>query len=215
MPICKHSFIAAAFGLFAAGTLPALAVEGPDMRQTSSQPTQQEVSQEIQPMQIAVTGDMVERFLNSYPELVKLSDTLASIAKPTNAAPDETDVQDDPIYALGSYLGDPKASEQINKVLEKYKFASYSEWANAAHSVALAAEASEADSGLDDLEGQKQQAIKDLEADDTLSADDKKSARVELEQQFAALTEFVPLPGNREAVKPYLDRIKSLGTTNN
>jgi hypothetical protein len=206
--------VAAALGLASFSPVSAWAVE--DAPASVSSPSDsQGASQDVEPAQVQLDGGMVERFLNSYPELVKLSDALSSITSPSGGASEESDMPDDPIYALGNYLGDPKSSEQINAVLRRHDFASYAEWANVAHSVALAAEASEIDSGLDDLDGQKQQAIKDLEADDTLSAEEKKAAMAELEQQFASLAEFVPLPGNREAIAPYLDRIRNLGALGN
>ncbi len=168
---------------------------------------------EIQPAQVPLTGALIEQFLNSYPELVRLSETLSAIKTPASGNDDANETEEDPIYALGNYLNDPEAAAQINTALQKYNFSSFSEWANVAHSVALAAEASDMDSGLEDIEGQKKEAIQALQADDTLSEEEKKSALVELEQQFAALAEFVPLPGNTLAVRPYLDRIRALGNT--
>jgi lipase chaperone LimK len=106
------------------------------------------------------------------------------------------------------YLFDPKAEQLIDAMLETHGFETYAAWANAAHSIGIAMEAASF-GNVEDLGSQKDAARKDIEADKSLSDEDKAKAIEELESQFAALAEFEPLPGNREAVQPYLARLRA------
>jgi hypothetical protein len=159
----------------------------------------------LQPVQVLLTADLVERFIASYPALETLADQLDQ--RHPAAAPAEGE-EEGPEYLLADHLADPQDAEAINALLAKHGFSSYVEWANVAHSVSIAADAAE--SPPSDLDAQKKQALADLDADKTLSPEEKKAQRDEIENQFAALTEFVPLPGNVAVVKPFLSRIRAL-----
>lgn len=198
-----------ATGTVSAGSAPGLVASS--TAQVTAAPTiipVQDVA-EIEPVQVPISPTLVERFLKSYPELVDLAKKLEA-KKPQQKS---TDTEEGAAYALVPYLNDPAATVEINRVLAKHGFANYAEWANVAHSIALAADASDPDSGLDDLDGQRKAAIEELEADTTLSADEKERGKMELEAQFGALQAFVPLPGNRDVVKPYLERLRAIGAT--
>jgi hypothetical protein len=160
----------------------------------------------LQPVQVQLTADLVERFIASYPALETLADQLDQ-SHPASA-PAADDEEEGPEYLLAGHLDDPQAAAAIDKVLAAHGFASYPEWANIAHSVSIAADA--ADSPPNELEAQKKQALADLDADKSLNDAEKAAQRQEIDNQFAALTEFVPLPGNVDVVKPFLQRIRAL-----
>ncbi|HVV94209.1 MAG TPA: hypothetical protein VHD15_12395 [Hyphomicrobiales bacterium] len=162
----------------------------------------------LQPVQVLLTPDLVERFIQSYPELEALSDQLDQRHPAAASGSDEE--EEGPEYLLADHLSDPEDAAAIDKLLAKHGFSSYVEWANVAHSVSIAADA--ADSPPNDLDTQKKQALAELEADKSMNADEKAAQREEIENQFAALTEFVPLPGNVAVVKPFLSRIRALDT---
>jgi hypothetical protein len=161
----------------------------------------------LQPVQVLLTADLVERFIASYPPLEALADQLDQ-RHPAAASGGDDAEEEGPEYLLADHLADPADAEAINQALAKYGFASYVEWANVAHSVSIAADA--ADSPPPDLDAQKKQALASLDADKSLSPEEKKAQRDEIDNQFAALTEFVPLPGNVAVVKPFLSRIRAL-----
>lgn len=62
-----------------------------------------------------------------------------------------------------------------------------------------------------DLEVQKNQAMEDIRADENLNETEKAAAISDIENEFTALAQFEPLPGNVEAVRPFLDRIRDAG----
>jgi hypothetical protein len=79
-----------------------------------------------------------------------------------------------------------------------------------AQSVMLAFGAADPQSGPVDLEAEKARVIEEINADKSLSEEDKTQALAALDEQFAALADFQPLPGNVEVVTPYLDRIREI-----
>jgi hypothetical protein len=211
MVLMQVRWLAAAVSAFLAAA-PALAQTGatpPASDTATAAPAAVQAVPDIEPVQVTLTPDLVQRFLKSYPELIALGKELDKKRPP----PETTDSDEAPAFVLQDHLGDPGAAADINRVLNKNGFDTYADWANVAHSVALAAEASEPDSALDDLDGQKQQALADIDADASLSDKDKEQARAEVDDQFAALSAFVPLPGNIDTVKPFLEQIRALGAS--
>lgn len=176
---------------------------------------------DIEPKQVPLNPKLVEGFIAAWPEFEALREKLAT-ANPQTAEQDknpknqpesdeaEVGEAEDPVGALAAYLDDPKAKPQIEAVLKKHDFATYSDWADVAQSVLLAFGASDPDGGGTDLAAEKKKVQDEIESDAALSADEKTSALKDLDEQFAALESFQPLPGNVDAVKPYLEKIKNL-----
>lgn len=173
--------------------------------QPAPKPSGMPAAASLQPVQVPLTADIVERFIASYPEMETLADQLDQ-RHPAAASSDEE--EEGPEYLLADHLDDAQDAAAINKLLAKHGFSTYAEWANIAHSVSIAADA--ADAPPNELADQKKQALAEVDADKTLSAQEKDEQRQEIENQFAALTEFVPLPGNVAVVKPFLARIRAL-----
>jgi hypothetical protein len=159
---------------------------------------------DVQPVQIQLSADMVQRYVQSLPDTIALAREFDAKEK---APPASTNL-DDIAFLLVPYLFDPEAERRINTVLVQFGFDNYAAWANAAYSIALAAE-SVSFGHIEDLTSQKGAAEREIRQDKTLSEDDKKKAIEDLDAQFAALAEFEPLPGNREAVQPFIQRLKS------
>lgn len=212
--------LAAGVALFAA---PLSALEGPKpaAAQDNAQQPGDSSAADIEPKQVPLNPKLVEHFIAAWPEFEALREKLAAAnpqASEQNKNPkdqpesDEAEVgeAEDPVGALAAYLDDPKAKPEIEAVLKKHDFATYSDWADVAQSVLLAFGASDPDGGGTDLAAEKKKVQEEIEADAALSVDEKKSALKDLDEQFAALESFQPLPGNVDAVKPYLDKIKDL-----
>ena len=53
-----------------------------------------------------------------------------------------------------------------------------------------------------------------LGGDASLTPDKKKEALQQIDDQYASLQDSTPLPGNAEAVKPYLDKLKPIAEAN-
>lgn len=176
---------------------------------------------DLEPKQVPLDGKKVEAFIAAWPEFEALREKLAAQNPQTNEQTknqndqpesDEAEVgeAEDPVGALAGYLDDAKAKPQIEAILKKHNLASYSDWADVAQSVLLAFGASDPDGGGTDLAAEKKKVQEEIQADAALSEDEKKAALKDLDEQFAALESFQPLPGNVEAVKPYLEKIKNL-----
>lgn len=159
---------------------------------------------EVKPVQIALTPDLLERFIASLPTLIAMTRDLDREQGRT----DPVAMTEDLAFVLVPYLFDPKIETHINAKLAEFGFASYAEWANVAHSVSLVEEASDF-TGAIDLAGQEQAARAEIENNAALSAEEKTKALDELKSQFAALAEFEPLPGNRETAAPFLERLRA------
>jgi hypothetical protein len=159
---------------------------------------------DVKPVQIALTPELLERFIASLPELIALMRDLDREQGRTQP----TALNEDLAFALVPYLFDPKVEANINEKLAGFGFASYGEWANTAHSVSLVEEASDF-TGAIDLAGQEQAARTEIEKNTALSDEEKSKALDELKSQFAALAEFEPLPGNRETAAPFLERLRA------
>jgi hypothetical protein len=159
---------------------------------------------EVKPVQVALTPELLERFIASLPTLIALTRDLDREQGRT----EPTSLTEDLAFVLVPYLFDPKIETHINAKLAEFGFASYAEWANVAHSVSLVEEASDF-TGAIDLAGQEQAARAEIENNAALTPEEKSKALEELKSQFAALAEFEPLPGNRETAAPFLERLRA------
>ena len=159
---------------------------------------------DINPVQIPLDGATVQRFVSSIPALISLSRELdAAQGRSVSGV-----VDDDLSFLLARHLFDPRSEQRINSALTAYGFSNYADWANAAHSVAIAAEAA-AFGRSEDLGSQKAAALRDVQNDKKLTDETRRNALEEVENQFAALAEFEPVPGNVEAVRPFLPSLKA------
>jgi hypothetical protein len=161
---------------------------------------------DIEPQQVQLTGPQVEKFLASWPDLEALR---AKFDKQFGAANGEEE-EGDPLFALGTYLDKPEAKAEIDKTLAKYGFASFADWANVAQSVMLAFGSADPQTGPMDLDAEKKRVIDEIKADKNLTDSDKQQALKDLDEQFAALADFQPLPGNVDVVKPFVDKVREL-----
>ncbi len=209
-----------------AGAAAAWMSAAPAMAQ-DAKPTPQDTQQadpgsgDLEPKQIPLNPKLIENFIAAWPEFEALREKLTAENpqskeqdKNPNNQPESDEAEvgeaEDPVGALAAYLDKPEAKSQIEAILAKHEFATYSDWADVAQSVLLAFGASDPDGGETDLGAEKKKVQSEIESDAALSEDEKKSALKDLDEQFAALESFQPIPGNVEAVKPYLPKIKTL-----
>lgn len=160
----------------------------------------------IEPAQIPLDKALVERVLDGYPKVAALARELDS----SEPAPDASDIEENPAYLFAPHIADAKTAIRIEEMFRSIGFDNYSDWANAVHSIMLAADAASFQQPAD-LETQKAHAQDEIRNDTALNEAEKQAALADLEEEFTALAQFEPLPGNIEAVEPYLDRVREAG----
>jgi hypothetical protein len=170
--------------------------------------------------QIKLTGAMVENFIAAHGELAALAATLTKKYGDRSDSPG-----DDPVASLPAFQDVAEARTQTSAILAKYGFKDLDDLEIVTNSVMLAYQADVPDSGdgqqaatsdgsPEDLDAEKAKAKAEVEADVSLTPDKKKEALQQIEDQYASLEALIPLPGNAEVVKPYLDRLKPIADTN-
>lgn len=160
----------------------------------------------IEPSQVPLDQALVSKVLDGYPQVVALARELDG-SEPT---PEASDVEESPAYVFAAHIADAKSAIRIEEMFRGIGFENYSDWANAVHSIALAADAASFEQTAD-LSTQKTLAQDEIKSDAALNEAEKQAALADLEDEFAALAQFEPLPGNIEAVEPFLDRIREAG----
>ena len=167
--------------------------------------------------QIKLTGPMVENFIVAHGELTALAVSL------TKKYGDRSEAAgDDPVASLPAFDAIPEAKGQTANLLAKYQYKDFDEFEVVTNSVMLAYQAdvpdedqpNNADGSPVDLDAERAKAKVDVEADASLTPDKKKEALQQIEDQYASLQDSTPLPGNAEAVKPYLDRLRPIAEAN-
>ena len=84
------------------------------------------------------------------------------------------------------------------------------DWQRVANSVYVAYQFLDPANVPPDVESEKAKARKDIEADKSLTPEKRTQALEKLDEQYAAVANYVPLPGNIDTVRPFADRIKAM-----
>ena len=168
--------------------------------------------------QITLTGPIVENFIAAHGELSALAAELTKKYGDRSETPG-----DDPVASLPAFDNVPEAKAQTQALLAKYHYKDFDELEIVTNSVMLAYQTDVPDSGDDqatpggsqvDLDAETAKAKAEIEADTSLTPDRKKEALQQIDDQYASLQDSTPLPGNAEAVKPYLDKLKPIAEAN-
>jgi hypothetical protein len=163
------------------------------------------VSRAAERIQVALTPQVVERYLRSRTEFETLFRSLEQRFGPARAEEGE-----DELNGLASYLDRTAARTEINAVLKRNGFASFDQWSNVSYSVLLAAGTALSPAMSGTLDEEKAKVVQQIEADGSLSPEDRQRQLAELDEQFSALARYAPKPENIEAVRPYLDKLKTV-----
>ena len=155
--------------------------------------------------QVTLSPGVIEKFLAAHDELEALATDLAK--KYGDRAEAEGD---DPVISLPAYQDVPEAKERTATLLVKYGFIDLDDWQRVANSVFVAYQFLDPANVPPDVETEKAKARKDIEADKTLTPEKKTQALQQLDEQYAAVANYVPLSGNVEMVRPFADRIKAM-----
>ena len=155
--------------------------------------------------QVTLSPAVVEKFLASHAELEALAVDLAK--KYGDRSESEGD---DPVLALPAYQDIAEAKQRTIALLVKFGFIDIDDWQRVTNSVFIAYQFLDPANVPPDFEAEKAKARKDIDADKSLTPAKKAEALQQLDEQFAAVANYVPLPGNVEVVRPFADRIKAL-----
>jgi hypothetical protein len=159
--------------------------------------------------QVTLSPSVVEKFLGAHDELEALA---ADLAKKYG---DRSEAEgDDPVAALPAYQDVPDAKQRTAMLMVKYGFIDLDDWQRVANSVLVAYQFLDPANVPPDVDQEKAKARGDIDADKSLTPEKKAQALQELDEQYAAVATYVPLPGNVEVVRPYADRIKAIVGSN-
>lgn len=151
--------------------------------------------------QVPLTTDLVQRLIDSWPEMSALASDFTDQYGIDEDAPD-------PAAVFGSWASHPEAKAKIDAVIAKHDFKDLDEWTKVANSILIAYDWD------DDLVDPKkiEEAVHDIDKTPGLSQAEKDALIAQVKEQAASAEESRPLPGNREVIAPFSDRIaKGIG----
>jgi hypothetical protein len=148
------------------------------------------------PDQVTLTPDMVQRFIDSWPDFKALGDKLA-----TDRGVDPS--AGTPTAAFSSWAKEADAKAEIDAVVTKHGFASLQDWIGAADSVMIAFSYDEQELSEERLA----EILAEVEASPQVPPDQKAAAAAQVREYFAAARMLKPLPGNVETIEPFLDEL--------
>lgn len=161
------------------------------------------------PKQIELNADMVKRFVATFSEIRKWQKTNDTTSKTTGDDDADEEGGSDDASAM-ALVQAAKNSQDVKAILKKNNFEDMDKFAQVAQSVMLAYGYADPESGLSDLEGNIKKSIEQVKGDKELSDDEKAEAIKNLESEALSVQKLKPLPGNVEAVKPYVAEIKKV-----
>lgn len=151
--------------------------------------------------QVPLTTDLVQRLIDSWPEMSALASDFTDQYGIDEDAPD-------PAAVFGAWASHPEAKAKIDAVIAKHGFKDLDEWTKVANSILIAYDWD------DDLVDPKkiEEAVHDIDKTPGLSQAEKDALIAQVREQAASAEESRPLPGNREVIAPFSDRIaKGIG----
>ena len=148
---------------------------------------------------VELTPQIVENFMQSYPEVRGIADTYESENKSSGAS------SDNPAEAFGAYLSYQGAMAQFDGAVQKYGFPDMMQWINTMAAIATAMAFAEEGS---DMDGQMAEAIEQIKANDQLTKDQKTMMLQQLGAASASMSAMRPSDENLAAVGPYAEDLK-------
>lgn len=147
---------------------------------------------------VALSGDMVENFIKSYPEVKAASEAIAKKY--------DLDTGGDGANAWGAWMTATAAWGELNGVVNSYGFDGFKQWLQVTMTIAKAhafAEEGGVDAGL-------AQAMEEIKNNPDLPAAQKKMLLDQMEGTMAAVGGIRPSQENIDAVAPYAAPLKAL-----
>lgn len=142
--------------------------------------------------QVALTPESVRAFLAAY-------DKMRVVADKHDTRLDAGDLRDNPGSMFGAMARSRAAMAEFQSVLTAHGFTDFNSWMQVGYSTMLAH--GWTDRGGGDPEGQLDQAIAQIRANDRMPAQQREALIAQLEAQRGLMAAYRPLPGNVEIVR--------------
>ena len=155
--------------------------------------------------QIRLTSAMVESYIVSHDTLEALALGFAKEFGDRSETPGE-----DPLSTLDAYQSIEPARQKTEAAMKAAGFASLDEWIKVNTSIILAYPYLDPTAAPPDVNTEKAAALADIKADATLDDTTRAQAIAELDDQYAELARYVPLPGNVDTIRPFKSRLQPL-----
>lgn len=160
------------------------------------------------PQQVALTPELVEGFIASYPQLQELGNELEQQYGRANADPE------DPASIVAGFAAYADARSRIEQIVQAHGINSLEDWARIAYSVMLAYSFAERGDGGGGVDSEMAEAMEQIRGDTNIPAAQKEQLIAMLQQQMAQISQLRPPAGNIEAVSGYTDQIRAIAESN-
>jgi hypothetical protein len=151
--------------------------------------------------QYPLTAEIVENFIASFPEIMARSEALN----------EQYDVEEgdpaNPIEAFGAYMSYQGAMAELNGIVTAYGFTGFSDWIQAASSIAFARAFAQAGGQID---SRFAEAIEQIRNNPDMTDEQKNAAITAIQSSAGAMNALRPSQENIEAVEPYADELNEL-----
>ena len=149
--------------------------------------------------QVALTEDLVKRFMSSFPQLLDLGKKYDSGRSADKSG------SNNPSKVMSAYMANQEARNEMQQVLSDNGFKDFSEWTTVATSVALAYGYVKSGKTPDEMSAQAESAIEKMRNDPRVPDAQKQQMITMMREQMAR---FAPLPGNLEVAKSMMAELK-------
>ena len=168
----------------------------------------QEAASLEQQKQIELNADLVKRFVLTLGEVRKWQKDNVTTSKTTDDEEDEEGGEEGSVFAVSADAA--KNQPEVKAILKKHNFDSADKFNETAHSVELAYNYADPESGFAGQEDSLKKTIEQVKADKETSDEEKAEAIKGLESEIVSVRNLKPLPGNVDVVKPFVAEIKKV-----
>jgi hypothetical protein len=137
--------------------------------------------------QIPLDAGRIERFLGAHADLRDLTRRMDR----AGARPDDAQVR-----------------REVAALLARHGFADMAAWSATVRAVTIATAFADPDNDFENIDANLARSLAEIEAETSLSATQKAEMIAELQAERDAIVAMRPPPGNVEAVRPFLERLK-------
>ncbi len=172
----------------------------------------QDSAKDEPPKQIQLNSDAVKRFVATVDDVKKWQKSNDTTSK-TSASDDDEEEDEEGGSEGGNIIAlvqTTKNSPDTIAIFKKHGFSDFEKLNETGQSVMMAYGYADPEGGLADFEPNIRKTIEQVKNDKNFSDAEKAEAIKNLESEFQSVQKLKPLPGNIEAVRPYVAQIKKL-----
>lgn len=154
--------------------------------------------------QIELTPDMVEAFLDTYPQIEALGEEFERQYGYAGADPE------DPAGFAMAYARYAEARERMEAILSQYGIGSMEEWGRIAYSLMIAYSFAEGGENIGGMDQEMAEAIEQIRGDPSIPAAQRDHLVASLQAQVDQLRQLRPSDGNIALAAQYAERIRAI-----